>query len=113
MIPGMNPRKMRQVMKQMGIQQQEIDGVERVEIFCTDRKIIIAPAQVSAVNMFGQKTYQVVGEAHEEALDTTPDLNDEDVQTVIAQTGVDEETARQAIRDADGDLAAAILALQN
>ncbi|RME31927.1 nascent polypeptide-associated complex protein [Candidatus Woesearchaeota archaeon] len=112
MIPGLNPRKMQQVMKQMGIQQQDIDGVQRVEIICTDRKLIIEPAQVSAVNMMGQKTYQVLGEAREEALDTTPDVNEEDVQTVMEQTGADEETARQAIVEANGDLAAAIMALQ-
>lgn len=113
MIPGMNPKKMQQVMKQMGIQQQEIDGVQRVEVVCADRKLVIEPAQVSAVNMMGQKTFQVVGDAREEALETAAAVNDEDVQTVMEQTGADEATARQAIEEAEGDLAAAIMALQN
>lgn len=111
MIPGMNPRKMQQMMKQMGIQQQDIPA-ERVEIFCNDRKLVIEPAQVAAVNMMGQKTYQVVGEAREEALDSTPDISDEDVKTVMEQTGTTEEQARAAIESAKGDLAAAIMALQ-
>lgn len=111
MIPGMNSRQMQQMMKQMGIQQQDIEA-SRVEIFCADRKIIIEPAQVAAVNMMGQKTYQVTGTVHEESLETTVDISDEDVQTVVEQANVSQEQARAAIEEADGDLAAAIMKLQ-
>lgn len=110
MIPGMNPRQMQKMMKQMGIQQQEIDA-HRVEIFCSDKKIIIEPADVSKVNMMGQQTFQVVGEIREESLDSTPEINDEDIQTVVEQTGVSEEDARAAIEECEGDLAEAIMKL--
>lgn len=112
MIPGINPRKMQQMMKQMGIQQVDVDDVERVEVICRDRKYIIEPAQVSKVNMMGQNTWQVVGEAREESLDTSVEISDEDVSTVAEQAGVSEEKARAAIEAAEGDLAAAILKLQ-
>jgi nascent polypeptide-associated complex subunit alpha len=112
MMPGMNSRQMQKMMKQMGIQQQDIPDVERVEIFCGDRKFVIAPAQVSKVNMMGQMTWQVVGDASEESLDTAVEISDEDVETVASQTGVSQEEARAAIEAAEGDLAAAIMQLQ-
>ena len=61
--------------------------------------------------MMGQETYQVVGQAIERELDTTPDINEDDVQTVVSQTGASEEDAKKAIEDAEGDLAAAIMSL--
>ena len=111
MFPGMNPRKMQQMMKQMGIQQAEVDDAVRVEIVCASRKIVIEPAQVSKVNMMGQQTWQVVGDAQEESLETKAEISDEDVQTVAEQAHVPEAEAKKAIEEADGDLAAAILAL--
>lgn len=108
MMPGMNSRKMQQMMRQMGIQQQDIEAL-RVEIHCADRKIIIEPAQVARVNMMGQKTFQITGEEREEALETRPEISEEDVQTVMEQTGLEAEAARQLIEEHDGDLAAAIM----
>jgi len=111
MLPGLNPRQMQKMMKQMGIRQEDVDGVERVEIICADRKYVIAPAQVSQVNMMGQRTWQVVGEAREESLESAPEISAEDVATVAEQAGVSEEEARRTIEEHDGDLAAAIMAL--
>ena len=111
MMPGMNPRMMKQAMKRMGIKQVELDATE-VIIKTADKEIIISEPQVSKVNMMGQETYQVVGEAIEKELDATPEINSEDVQTVIEQTGVGEEAAKKAIAESDGDLAAAIMSLQ-
>ena len=62
--------------------------------------------------MMGQQTWQVLGDAREESLESAPEISDEDVATVMEQTGVSEEEARAAIEEADGDLAAAILKLQ-
>lgn len=111
MIPGMNPRKMQQAMKRMGIQQVEIDATE-VIIKTPEKNIIISNPSVSKVNMMGQQTYQVVGEAHEESVSTKPDINEEDIKTVMEQTNVDEATAKSAIESHDGDLAAAIMGLK-
>jgi len=111
MIPGMNPRQMKQVMKQMGIQQVDV-AASRVTIETPDKMIVIDNPQVAKVNMMGQETWQVIGSAREEALDTTPEISDEDVETVVAQTGASVEDARKAIEDASGDLADAILKLQ-
>jgi len=113
MIPGMNPRMMKQAMKRMGIKQEEIDDAEQVIIKCSGREIVIDSPGVSKVNMMGQDTFQVVGEISERELTTTPDISEEDVKTVMEQTKVSEEKARAAIEEADGDLAKAIMNLQN
>jgi len=112
MMPGMNSRQMQQMMKQMGIQQQDIDDAVRVEIICESRKIVIEPAQVAAVNAMGQKTWQVTGPSHEESLSTEAEISDEDVETVAEQAGVDDSEARAALEETKGDLAAAIMKLQ-
>lgn len=111
MIPGMNPRQMKQMMKQMGIQQVDVEA-SRVIIETPESRLVIDSPQVAKVNMMGQKTWQVIGEAREEALDTTPEISQEDVNTVIEQTGVSEEEAKAAIEESSGDLAEAILKLQ-
>jgi len=111
MIPGMNPRKMKQAMKRLGIQQEEIPAKE-VIIRLEDKEIIISNPSVSKVNMMGQKTYQVVGEEEVRELDSTPEISEEDVKTVIEQTGVGEEEAKDAIEECKGDLAKAILKLK-
>ncbi|MBD3209465.1 nascent polypeptide-associated complex protein [Candidatus Woesearchaeota archaeon] len=111
MMPGMNPRMMKQAMKRMGIQQQEIAATE-VIIRAPEKEIVITEPNVTKVNMMGQDTYQVVGEAQERATDTNPTISEEDVQTVKDQAGVSEEQAKEAIAAAKGDLAEAILKLQ-
>lgn len=111
MIPGMNPRQMKQAMKRMGIQQQDIDAKE-VIIRLEDKEIVISNPQVSKVNMMGQDTYQIVGEEEERSLDSTPDINKDDIKTVMEQAGASEEQAKAAIEEAKGDLAEAIMKLK-
>ena len=111
MIPGMNPRKMQQAMKRLGIQQVEIDATE-VVIKTPGKNIIISNPSVSKVNMMGQQTYQVVGEEHEESVSTEPEINEDDIKTVMEQAGVDEAAAKAAIEKSNGDLAAAIMELK-
>ncbi len=112
MIPGMNPRMMKQAMKRMGIRQEDIDAKE-VIIVCQDKRIVIENPSVAKVNMMGQETYQVAGSVREEALDTTPDIVEDDIKTVMEQTGCSREEAQKAVRDAEGDLAQAILSLKS
>jgi nascent polypeptide-associated complex subunit alpha len=111
MMPGMNPRMMKQAMKRMGIQQEELEATE-VIIKLPGKEIIIKNPQVSKVNMMGQMTWQVVGDAQEQHADVTPEISEDDVQTVVDQTGVSAEEARAAIEICEGDLAEAIIKLQ-
>ncbi len=112
MFPGMNPRKMQQLARQMGIKQVDIPAQE-VIIKTKDKTIVISNPSVQRVNMMGQETFQISGDIKEQELETTPEISDDDVKTVMEQAKVDEKTARKAIEDADGDLAEAILNLNN
>ncbi|MEK6868060.1 MAG: nascent polypeptide-associated complex protein [Nanoarchaeota archaeon] len=114
MFPGkIDPRMMRQAMKKMGIEETEVPNVQEVIIRCSDKEIVIQPASVSKVSGMGNLNWQVQGTAKERALETKASISEEDVQTVMEQAGVDEDTARKAIETAGGDLAAAIMNLED
>jgi len=115
MFPGMNQRKVQQMMKQMGIQQVDIPATE-VIIRTEDKEIIISNPSVAKVNMMGQETFQISGQVEERELfasskSTSPEISAEDIKTVMDQAHVSEEKAKQAIEEANGDLAEAIMNL--
>ncbi len=114
MIPGMNPRAMKQAMRRLGIQQQEIDATE-VIIKTADKELVISNPSVSKVNMMGQETFQISGNVEERAISSEssePEINEEDIKTVMEQAGVSEKEAKEAIKENKGDLAAAIMQLK-
>ena len=111
-MPGMNQKQVQAMMKQMGVQQVDVPA-EQVIIRTADKDIIIENPQVARVTMMGQQTYQITGAAREERrapLTYIPDQTD--IDTVMAQTGSTLEQARLALVAASGDIAEAILALQ-
>lgn len=110
MFPGIDPRQMKQAMKRMGINQQEIPARE-VIIKCSDKEIVIHNPQVAKVQMMGQETWQISGDVEEHPLSTTPDINEEDIAAVVEQCNCSPEEAKAAIEKHNGDLAAAILEL--
>ncbi len=109
MFPGMgglDPRKMKMMMKQLGIKSEEIDA-KRVIFELENGKLIIDNPQVSAIDMQGQKTYTVVGNAREEK-----GVPSEDVKMVAEQAKVSEKEATKALEENDGDIAEAISKLK-
>jgi nascent polypeptide-associated complex subunit alpha len=110
MIPGMNPKQMRQAMKQMGIKQDDVPASE-VIIKTPEKDIIIKNPSVQRIVMQGQESFQVSGEIEEAKIDKTPEINDEDIEMVIAQTGCTRDEAKAAIEICEGDLAEAIIEL--
>ena len=111
MIPGMNPRDVQRAMKKLGIKQEEIEANE-VIIKTNDKEIVITNPQVSKVNMMGQETYQIIGDAEERSV-SSDEIIDEDVRTVMEQAHVTEDKAREAIENNAYDLAKAIISLRN
>ena len=106
----MNPRKMQAMMKQLGIKQVDVPAIE-VIIKTEEKEIIITNPSVQRVNMMGQENFQISGEIQEREISTTPDISEEDIQTVMEQTNTDKETAQKAIEESEGDLAEAIISL--
>ncbi|ELZ97880.1 NagC family transcriptional regulator [Haloferax sulfurifontis] len=121
----MNPRKMKQMMKQMGIDVTELDA-EEVVIKTADEELVFSDAQVTRMDAQGQETYQIVGEPETRELGAGDDGGDEsaesagaadaipadDVAIVAQRAGVPEDEAREALEAEDGDLAAAIARLE-
>jgi nascent polypeptide-associated complex subunit alpha len=112
MIPGLNSRQAQAMMRKMGIKQEEIDALE-VTIKTRDKEIIIQNPQVNKVNMGGQETFQIAGQAEERPLSSEPEINEDDIKTVMDQTGSTEEKAKEAILSNQGDLARAIMELKD
>lgn len=104
-MPGMDPRQMQQLMKQMGIKSEEISA-KTVVIETDDSKLIIENPQVTKITMQGNHSFQISGTVRKEEK-----VSDEDIKMVASQANVDEEKAKQALADAKGDIAEAILKL--
>ncbi|WP_209681477.1 nascent polypeptide-associated complex protein [Methanohalophilus levihalophilus] len=116
MIPGMggkgmNPKKLKQMMKQMGININELADVEQVIIRMPDREIIFNDANVTIMNAQGVDTYQIVGTPEEVAREL--EIPEDDIRLVMEQANVSEDEAKQALKNANGDLAEAIVALSS
>jgi nascent polypeptide-associated complex subunit alpha len=125
---GLNPRKMQQMMDQMGIDMDELDA-EEVVIRTADEELYFGEGvDVTCMSAQGQDTYQVVGEPERrergagEAAgavesgsaggEDAPGVSEDDVDLVATRAGVEEATARDALEANDGDLAAAIASLE-
>jgi len=107
MMPGMNPKMLKQAMKQLGIKEEQIEA-EEVIIRTKDKDLIIRNPSVSKVNMMGQDSIQVTGEIEEQ-----PRLSLEDVRLVMEQANVKEDKAKSALEKSNGDIAEAILLLSS
>jgi len=106
----LNPRDLQKAMQRFGIQQQEIPA-KKVIIEQEDKNLVINDPKVAKVNMMGEEVFQVSGEIIEEEKSTKPEVNEEDIKTVMEQANVTKEEAEAAIEEAEGDLAKAILKL--
>ncbi len=106
---GMNPRKMASMMKQMGIDVNEIENVEEVIIRTPSKDIVFKDAQVTIMDARGVKTYQVMGTPQEVVREVK--IPDEDVKLVMEQSKSTENDALNALKETNGDIAAAILKL--
>ena len=111
-MPGMNPRKMQQMMKRMGVAQTEVEATE-VIIKCPDKEIVITEPSVAIVKAMGQEQFTISGNVEERELEKeAPEINEDDVKTVMEQANVDEDKAKEALEAAEGDIAKAIMDLQ-
>ncbi|MCZ7397684.1 MAG: nascent polypeptide-associated complex protein [Candidatus Methanoperedens sp.] len=106
---GINPRKMASMMKQMGIDINELENVEEVIIRTPEKDIVFKDAEVTIMDARGTKTYQVVGTPHEVPREMK--IPDEDIKLVMEQAKSSDSDARNALKETKGDIAAAILKL--
>jgi nascent polypeptide-associated complex subunit alpha len=117
---GMSPRKMKGILKNMGIDIDELENVSEVIIRMPDREIVITNPSVAIMDSHGTRSYQISGDAAERApssivqgtAEEPPiEIPDSDVTLVAAQTGKNLPEAKAALLEAKGDLAVAIMKL--
>jgi nascent polypeptide-associated complex subunit alpha len=120
MMPGgrMNPKQMKAMMKRMGIDQEEMPGVEEVIIKTKTKELVFKDAVVTAVSVQGQKTYQVVGipqerERRREEGEEEGGVPEDDIKLVMSQTGCTATEAKKALQETDGAPAEAILKIMS
>lgn len=126
----MSPKQMERMMRKMGIEQKDLDGVKEVIIRFADKEWVISNPQVTMVKQANTETYQVAGSktersrsgkqpteasvaAEKPAPEKKIEIPIEDAALVAGQTGVDIETAKKVLIETEGDLAAAILKLRH
>ena len=110
----MNPKQMKQMerqMKRMGMDMKDLPGVKEVIIRFEDKELVIPDADVNIMNVMGQETYQVTGNAVEVDIETELIIPEEDIEMVANQANVSKDQAEEALISTNGDLAEAILKL--
>jgi len=108
MFGKINPKQIEGMMKKMGISQQNIPA-KRVIIELEDENMIIDEPNVLKVNMQGQETYQVMGEARLEHKEL---FTGDDVQMVMEKTKASKEQVTKFLKENNGDIALAIIELK-
>ena len=116
----LSPRQLRRLQARMlgnlGLDLKELGKADQVIIRFPDKEIILEGPNVLEMKVENESIYQIVGgervegEIMEEA---KYEPSEEDVALVAAQAGVSEEEARNALIEAGGDLAKAILILRS
>ncbi len=107
----MSPKKLNQMMKQVGISVEEISDVEEVVIKTADAELVFEDAVVTIMDAQGSKMYQITGTPvkrpkPESELEVS--ISPEDVEIVMEKAGCSEAEAKVALTDTKGDLAEAI-----
>jgi len=107
MIPGVNPKQLEGMLKQMGMKMENISATQ-VVIKSDDGDITINNPQVVKTTMKGQIVYQISGNADEAT------FNEEDVKLVMEQSGIkDEEKVKKSLKDSNGEVVEAIMKLKS
>ena len=123
-MPGMgrmNPRQMKQMMKRLGMDMEEVANVEEVIIKTKTKDIVIKNPSVTIMDVKGQKSYQVTGDeevvlkvgADGKEVEEEREIPQEDIDLVAGQANVSQEEAKAALEECDGNPAEAIIKLMS
>lgn len=104
---GLSPKKMQAMMKQLGINQEDIPAT-KVIIEKEDGNIVIENPSVQKVTMQGQESFQITGDISEATEEVS--FSEEDIKLVAEKTEKSEEEAKKALEETK-DIAEAIVKL--
>lgn len=114
MLPGISNRQARRLLQKLGLQMKEMEGVKEVVLRMEDgRELVVESPMVYQLTSKELSILNVVGRLTErKAEEEEVTLSEEDVELVMQQTGASRDEAIQALIESNGDLAEAILKLQ-
>ncbi|WP_347721877.1 nascent polypeptide-associated complex protein [Candidatus Nanohalococcus occultus] len=96
---------MSQMMKQLGMDMEEIDA-DKVEITVGEKKLVFNSPEISKIEAQGQEIFQLQGGYTEET-----EVSSEDIELVVDKTGCSESEAKEALEENE-DVASAVMDLQ-
>jgi len=119
-VRKISPRQLRRMQARMlsnlGLDLKELGVADEILIKLPEKEILVKGASVIEMKLEGESVYQIVGGEVEERkpaeAEEKYEPSQEDVLLVAAQASVSEEEARNALIQAEGDLAKAILLLK-
>ncbi len=114
----MDPRQLKRMMKQLGIETEELSDVREVVIRTGEKEYVIQRPAVTTMKVQGQTTYQVVGQATERDASEPAEegelhIPQEDIDLVAEKAGVSADEAREALVACEGEPAEAIIQLMS
>jgi nascent polypeptide-associated complex subunit alpha len=95
----------------MGLEMQDIGNIEEVIIKTESKELYLLKPQVIQMKGKENTIFQVIASEIEERVRDVPSIREEDIILVIQQANVGREKAIQALTDAKGDIAQAIISL--
>ncbi len=104
-------REMRRMLDKMGLEMKDLGNIEEVIIKTETKELYLLKPQVVEMKGKDSTIFQVVATDIEEKQRDVPVLKEEDIILVMQQANVTREKAIQALIDAKGDMAQAILNL--
>ncbi len=104
-------REMRRMLDKMGLEMKDLGNIEEVVIKTETKELYLLKPQVVEMKGKDSTIFQVVATDIEEKQRDVPVLKEEDITLVMQQANVTREKAIQALIDAKGDMAQAILNL--
>ncbi len=110
---NLSPKKLDQMMKQVGLSVEEMKDVEEVVIKTADAELVFEDATVTIMDAQGSKMYQITGTPvkrpkRELEPEQEVSISAEDVEIVMEKAGCGAEEAKATLIETRGDLAEAI-----
>jgi nascent polypeptide-associated complex subunit alpha len=116
---SLNPSDIKRQLRRLGLKNVDVETVEAEEVIIRSeggKELVAYSPQVVIIKMpGGTAMIQIVAQSIEErerSIEEAPSISEEDVRLVAEQTGVSLEEARKALEEAGGDIAAAILLIE-
>jgi len=115
-----SPGELKRQLKRLGLKNVDIDTIDAEEVIVRrhdGKELVLTAPQVLIVKMPGgaimmQVTAQHVEEREAVTDEPSPAFSEDDVKLVAEQTGVSLEEAKRALEEAEGDIAAAIMLIE-